>query len=121
DETTHRRVEPGGGERHFYHVLGELNRATTGRTPPSSRPSAPLFEAAWQACQRRYPELLETRVNRVPWSLFPLGRRARRERRQRMRMATVFTEVYGLPVDAPVEMVQNEALLADHAQQFLID
>lgn len=121
DETNFHRIDPGVGDRHFYRLLGELNRAAIQIAPPTPRPTPSLFDAAWQVCHERFPERLEPGINQVPFTWLPDLPHRRRRADRRMRMASLFAELYGLTPDSTIELVQNEAVFADYAQRFLID
>jgi len=121
DERGRTRIQPSGGERGFYRLLEALSDFAINPQPPQQRLSKGLMNAAMRLCGERYPELLEGRVNIVPFTFFPLSPWARAERFRRTQLAAVLTELYGLKPTTLIEMVHDDNVMANYAQRFLAE
>ncbi len=150
DDAGTRSIRPGLGERQFFRILEELSDfATTGNDPfvrgvggvnplfndighvrdlRGTRPTPPpclltpeLMNHAWTVCNRLWPELVESRVNRLPFTWLPIRPQRRAERRRRSLLATALCELYPLPVDAAIRLVHDDNLMASCLQRLLTD
>ena len=121
DESGFKRINPGMGERHFYHLLKELNTVAISSPPESTSDVRRLLESIWKLCHERYPERLDPRVNIVPWSLFPLFPKSRKRFKRRTRLAALFTQLYHLPIDVQSQLIYDDRLMSSWCHQFLTD
>jgi uncharacterized protein (DUF58 family) len=116
-----RSLKAGSGDRHLFGLLDELATAATSLAPPPTAYSPELLQLAWQVANDRSPELLDTSVNAIPFTWFPIGPAARRERRHRARLGAVFTEIYDLPAESPVRLIHDDTQMAALLQRFLVE
>lgn len=148
DDAGIRSIRPGIGERQFFRILEELSDfATTGNDPfvrgvgsnalfdighvrdlRGTRPTPPpcsltpeLMSHAWTVCNNFWPELIDSRVNRPPFTWFPIRPQRRAERRRRSLLAAALSEVYSLPTDAAIRLVHDDNLMASCLQRLLTD
>ncbi len=121
DERGRTRLAPSGGERGFYRLLEALSDFAVNPVPPQQKLSSGLINAALRLAGERHPELLDPRVNQVPFTFFPLAPWKRRALYQRTLLAGVLTELYGKTPVQLLELVHDDALMAIAAQQFLVD
>lgn len=121
DERGTTRIRPGSGERGFYRLLEGLSDFSINPAPPQQKLSQGLMNAAMRLCGERYPELLEPRVNIVPFTFFPISPWKRGERFRRTQIASVLAEVYQLQPMQVIELVHDDNMMAMYAQRFLTD
>lgn len=121
DERGQRRIAAQGGERGFYRLLEALSDFADRRTPPRQKLTPLMMAAAARLCGERCPDLLEPRINQVPFTLFPILPAKRKKRYERSLIAAILAETYNLPPQQLAEMVYNDDLMALHTQQFLAD
>lgn len=121
DERGSTRLAPAGGERGFYRLLDGLAEFSVNPAPPQQKLSKTLINAALRLCGERYPELMDPRVNLVPFTFFPISPWKRAARFRRTQLANVLGEVYQLQPIQVVELVLDDNAMARHAQQFLAD
>lgn len=119
DERGEQRLSPVTGERGFYRILQMLADFCVNPAPLPDRLSPVLQQTALAVCRERYPELLERRVNRVPWMLFPILPWSRWRFHSRCRLAGVLAELYQMSPDSHVQLLYDDAFLATFAQHFL--
>ncbi|MDA0283453.1 MAG: DUF58 domain-containing protein, partial [Planctomycetota bacterium] len=111
----------GAGDRHFFQMLDRLaKRAVSGAAPPV-RFTPELLDEAWGVCGELYPELLNPKLNQVPFTWFPVRRGNRLKRFRRTRMAAVFTELYSLAPDEPQNLIYDDVRMASMCQRFLLE
>jgi uncharacterized protein (DUF58 family) len=121
-DNAHAKTVPSGiGERHFYRILDQLTECAEPARPPLARLTTPLLEHTWATLQDRHPELLLPRVNQLPFRLFPIRPFLRSLSQKRARLTAALTELYGLPVDAPSQLEQDDLRLAALCQRFLTE
>ena len=121
DDSRSRSLDSGRGDRQFYRILNELTDCATPTEPPPCRLTRELLDSAWTVCTDHHPELLDSRVNRLPFTWFPILPERRRQRNRRAKMAAVFTEIYNLAPDAPVRLLYDDVMMATCIQRFLTD
>ncbi len=121
DERGSRRIAPSGGDRGFYKLLEALSDFSTNPAPPPQRLSRALLAATLRLCGERHPELLDPRINQVPFTFRPFRPSKRRDRYQRSLVAAILAEAYGLSAPQLLELVHDDTMMANHAQQFLAD
>jgi len=119
NETSFERLDPSGGERHFYQILSRLSESAVADAPPTGLLSKELIEAGWRLAQEQYPELLTNDVNVVPWSLFPILPWSVRRWRRRYRLAAFLTEHFSHPPLATLQMSIDDHFFARELQRFL--
>lgn len=121
DDASAQHMASGAGDRHFFQMLDRLaDRAVSDSTPPV-RFTPALLDEAWSVCGELYPELLNPKINQVPFTWFPIRRGKRLERFRRTRMAAVLTELYQLAPHEPQNLIFDDARMASLCQRFLID
>ncbi|MCA8997537.1 MAG: DUF58 domain-containing protein [Planctomycetaceae bacterium] len=121
DEAGSRRIDPGVGERHFHRLLNVMNQSASESPPAPTKLSRELFETVWTVCLERFPELLEPQLNVVPFTWLPILRGSRERRSRRTRIAALFAQRYGLPLDTQIQLVHDDPLMAMYSHRFLLD
>lgn len=121
DERGRTRITPTGGERGFYKLLEALSDFSVNPDPPPQRLTPQLQRAALRLAGERFPELLDPRVNQVPFTFFPLMPWNRRDRYQRTLLANLLAEMYDLPPDDLIALVHDDSRMASAAQRFLAE
>ncbi|MEZ6130919.1 MAG: DUF58 domain-containing protein [Planctomycetaceae bacterium] len=121
DERGARRIPPAGGERGFYRLLEAMSDFSVNPPPPQQRLSPGLINATMRLCGERYSELLDPKVNQVPFTFFPLSPWKRSERFRRTQIASVLAEVYRLSPMTLLELVHDDNLMATYSQRLLAD
>lgn len=119
DERGLQRIPCTAGERGFYQLMKSLADFSINPVPPPARLTTPLIHAALRMVQERYPELLDDRVNRIPFSLFPVLPWNRRRFHERCMLATVVSHLHSLGIDGQIQLMHDDILMAWHLQQFL--
>jgi uncharacterized protein (DUF58 family) len=119
DERGQRRVHPAGGERGFHNLLEQLTAFAVPPTPPVQRLTPALINAAMRLCGEHYPELLDPRINLVPFTFLPIAPWKRRLFYRRTLLANVLAGVYGLSVSQIVDLVHDDRMMARFAQRLL--
>ncbi|MCA9051974.1 MAG: DUF58 domain-containing protein [Planctomycetaceae bacterium] len=119
DETGSHRIPPATGQRGFYELLKRLAEFSVNPLPPAERYTPEMLTAVHRLCSERCPELLDPRVNKVPFSLFPLSPRKRHEYFQRSQVSAVMAELFGLSIPQQLELVYDDIRFADYARRML--
>lgn len=121
DEHAARTVRAGGGERHFFRLLGEL--ATTASQPPEppARFTLDLLDHAWYVAKQRDYGPLRRDVNRVPFFYFPLTPVRRSDAVKRRQLSVLLATRYQLPVTETVAMLRDNSRLARWLNRYLWD
>ncbi|MBC7818107.1 MAG: DUF58 domain-containing protein, partial [Planctomycetaceae bacterium] len=119
DERETRRLPPLTGERGFYRLLDELADFSINPAVPPPPLSPRMISAAMSLAGERYPELLDNRVNQVPFTLWPILPRSRRRFREQFLLAGVLAEVFQLSAAQQVRLVHDSSYMAEHIQRFL--
>lgn len=112
DERGVQRIPWCSGDRGFLELLKALADFSLAPPPPARRITRDVMERAIAVSQERYPELLDLRFNRIPYSLLT-------STRKRFRLAGVLAEVFNLSPMEQVRCMHDDARLAFHLQQFL--
>lgn len=119
DERGARRLPSLSGERGFYRLLDALAEFSV-NPALSFQPLSPrMVNAAMSLAGERYPELLDRRVNQVPFTLWPLSPWSRRHFREQFLLAGVLAEVFQLSAAQQVRLVHDHGFLSVHVQRFL--
>ena len=121
DDKETRTLDAGRGERHFFRLLETLTECSSTAQPPPPRYTTKLHQLAWTTATNRYPDLMDNRINRLPFTFFPIFPYARWRFKQRSRLAALMTELYSLHDDAPIRLAHDDKLMAIQLQKFLID
>lgn len=121
DERGHRRVSAGGGERKFYQLLDEMAEFADNPAPPRHKLTKLMLAAGMRLAGERHPELLEPRINKVPFSIFPLSPWKRARLFEKTTIAHVLAERYDLSPTQIVELTYDDYMLADYLQRFLME
>ena len=119
DERETRRLPPLTGERGFYRLLDALADFSINPAVPPQSLSPRMISAAMSLAGERYPELLDNRVNQVPFTLWPMLPRSRRRFREQFLLAGVLAEVFQLSAAQQVRLVHDSSYMAEHIQRFL--
>jgi len=121
DERGIRRIAPSGGERGFYRMLEALSDFSVNPPAPQQRLSRGLMNAVLRLCGERYPELLDPKVNQVPFTFLPIAPWKRRKQHRRTQIAAILAETYQMSPTQLVELVHNDSLMATWCQRMLSD
>ncbi|MEJ7590847.1 MAG: DUF58 domain-containing protein [Planctomycetaceae bacterium] len=119
DERGLRRIPAATGDRGFHRLLDALSDFSVNPAPIPDRLTNRLVETALGVAADQFPELLDDRVNHVPFLLFPLSTWAHRRLRARYRLAAVIAHLYRLSPVKQLQLVYDDALMATFAQHFL--
>ncbi len=120
DERETRRLPPLTGERGFYRLLDALAEFSINPVaPPPPLLSPRMISAAMSLAGERFPELLDHRVNQVPFTIRPILPRSRRRFREQFLLAGVLAEVFQLSAAQQVRLVHDSSYLSEHIQRFL--
>ncbi|RLS46236.1 MAG: DUF58 domain-containing protein [Planctomycetota bacterium] len=119
DERGAKRLPPQGGERGFYRLLDALADFSINPAPPAQSLTPPMIAAAMSLAGERYPELLDGRVNQVPFTIFPILPWNRRRFRERFLLSGVLAEVFQLTALEQVRMMHEPSFMAGQVQRFL--
>lgn len=119
DERGIRRVPAATGDRGFYRLLDALADFSVNPAPIPDRLTTRLIDAVMAVAADQFPELLDERVNQVPFLLLPIAPWKHRRLRDRYRLAAVIAQVYKLSPMKQLQLVYNDALMATFAQHFL--
>lgn len=119
DERGLRRVPPATGDRGFHRLLDALSDFSVNPAPIPDRLTNRLIETALGVAADQFPELLDDRVNHVPFLLFPISPWAHRRLRDRYRLAAVIAQLYRLSPAKQLQLVYDDPLMATFAQNFL--
>ncbi len=114
DEGGSRRLPWFTGDRGFLELLKTLSDYSLKMPPIEPALSPLLVMMAWGVCSERYPELVEPRINRVPWTFSKLKRR-------RWRLVGVLGEIYRLSYRQQTECMLDDAALASRIATLLHD
>ena len=119
DERGVRRIPAATGDRGFHRLLDALSDFSVNPAPIPDRLTNRLVETALGVAADQFPELLDERVNHVPFLLFPISPWAHRRRRERYRLAAVISQLYRLSPAKQLQLVYDDPLMATFAQHFL--
>jgi len=121
DDKEARRIESGRGDRHYFRILETLSESVCEATPPPPYLSPNLQHLAWMTAMERYPRLMDERINRLSFLLFPILPHSRFQFKQRRQLAALMTELYDLRDDAPTRLTLEDKSMAAILQKFMID
>jgi uncharacterized protein (DUF58 family) len=119
DEHEIRRLPTLTGERGFYRLLDELAEFSINPAVPPPPLTPRMINAAMSLAGERYPELLDRRVNQVPFTLRPILPGSRRRFREHFLLAGVLAEVLQLSATQQVRLVHDASYLSEHIQRFV--
>jgi uncharacterized protein (DUF58 family) len=119
DERGVRRIPAATGDRGFYRLLDALSDFSITPAPIPDRLTNRLIDAALSVAADQFPELLDERINQVPFLLFPISPWAHRRLRERYRLAGVIAQVYQFTPTRQLQLVLDDALMATFSQHFL--
>ena len=119
DERGLRRIPAATGDRGFHRLLEALSDFSVNPAPIPDRLTNRLVETALAVAAEQFPELLDHRVNHVPFLLFPISPWAHRRLRERYRLAAVIAQLYRLSPVKQLQLVYDDGLMATFAQHFL--
>lgn len=117
-ESELRCLSPGWGERTLFRILELLaDSCRTDETPVTW--SVTLQKEAMEICQDRCPELLEARINTIPWTLFPILPWSRRTFNNRCLLAGVLSQIHGLSSTDWARLVYDDEFAGHHMSRLL--
>lgn len=119
DERGIRRIPAATGDRGFYRLLDALADFSVNPAPIPDRLTTRLIDTVMAVAADQFPELLDERVNLVPFLLLPIAPWKHRRLRDRYRLAAVIAQVYKLSPTKQLQLVYDDALMATFAQHFL--
>ncbi len=119
DERGLRRIPAATGDRGFHRLLEALSDFSVNPAPIPDRLTNRLIETALEVAADQFPELLDHRVNHVPFLLFPISPWAHRRLIARYRLAAVIAQLYRLSPVKQLQLVYDDGLMATFAQHFL--
>jgi len=119
DERGLRRVPAATGDRGFHRLLDALSDFSVNPAPIPDRLTNRLVETASGVAADQFPELLDDRVNHIPFLLFPISPWAHRRLRERYRLAAVIAQLYRMSPAKQLQLVYDDPLMATFAQHFL--
>lgn len=117
-ESGSRRLAPGWGERILFRILEMLAEACrTDETPVTW--TAALQKEAMEICRDRYPELLDGRLNIIPWTFFPIIPWNRRTFNTRCLLAGVLCQIHNLSPTDWARLVYDNDFAGHHLTRLL--
>ncbi len=119
DERGVKRIPSATGERGFHRLLEAMAEFCVNPAPMPDRLTPQLLSTALSVADEQFPELLDRRVNQIPFTIFPLLPWNQRRFRDRYLLAGVLAELYRMPPEKQVQLVHDDALMATFAQHFL--
>ena len=119
DERGLRRVPAATGDRGFHRLLDALSDFSVNPAPIPDRLTNRLVETASGVAADQFPELLDERVNHIPFLLFPISPWAHSRLRERYRLAGVIAQLYRLSPAKQLQLVYDDPLMATFTQHFL--
>lgn len=119
DERGITRVTPQSGERGFHNILKAISDFSVNPSPVPDRLSPGLITFALSVVSEQFPELLDLKVNRVPFTWFPILPWSARRHRDRCLLAGVLAELYEMSPLKNVQLMHDDALMAAITQHFL--
>lgn len=119
DERGMKKVPAQGGEKGFHRLLEAISDFCINPAPLPDRLSPALLSFALSVASEQFPELLDLKVNQIPFTLFPILPWKARRHRDRCLMAGVLAELYRMSPVKHVQLMHDDALMATFAQHFL--
>ncbi len=117
-DTGIRWLSPGWGERTLFRILDML--AESCRTDESAVTwTSALQNEAMEICQDRYPELLDVRLNTIPWTVFPITPWNRRIFNKRCLLAGVLSQIHHLNAAEWGRLLYDNAFMGRHISRLL--
>ncbi len=112
---------PTAHPRQVFRLLNHLAEAAGVPPDPVACPVEYLIPQAYAFCHEVYPEAFRRPVNRVPFRFFPLRPRRRKQRFERVQLATFLAEYFDLAPEAAVRLQFDDPELSRLIQRFLGD
>ncbi len=119
DERGQERFAPQAGERGFHRLLEAMSDFCVNPAPMPDRLSPALLSFALSVASEQFPELLDLKVNQVPFTFFPILPWNARRHRDRCLLAGVLAELYQMSPLKHVQLMHDDALMATFTQHFL--
>lgn len=119
DETGSRRMKPATGESGFFQLLSHLSAFAVNPLPPLQKLDHSVVNAVLRLAGMRYPELLDLKVNQVPFTWWPLTPWMRQRVFRRSQAAAVLAEHYGLNPYDLVRLIQDDQIMSEYCVRFL--
>ena len=119
DERGLRQLLPRGGDRGFRELQKFFAEFSDNPAPPPDLFSPSQQTLALTLLDLRYPQLLNHRLNSIPWTLFPLLPWSREQFRTRLLLAGALAEYFQLSIRKHIQLVADDRGLARITQAFL--
>jgi hypothetical protein len=119
DERGIRRFAPMSGEKGFQGLLRAVADFSVNPPPPPCALNQRMIDAVWGLLSQRYPELLDFKVNQIPFRFFLILPSSRTRSRLRFQIAGALSEIFGLSAVEQIALVHNDPLFASRIQDLL--
>ena len=119
DENGSRRVKSQTGEAGFYELLSHLSDFAVNPRPPLQKLNNGIVNAVLRLTGMRYPELMDAKVNKVPFTWLPINPWKRRNLFRRTQAAAILSEHYGLTPHQMITLVQDDQAMIGFCARFL--
>lgn len=119
DENGSRRMKSATGEAGFYELLSHLSDFAVNPRPPLQKLSNGIVNAVLRLTGVRYPELMDAKVNKVPFTWLPLSPWKRRDLFRRTQAAAILSEHYDLTPHQMITLVQDDQAMVGFSVRFL--
>lgn len=119
DERGIRRLPPMSGEKGFQILLRTLSDFSVNPSPPPCALNQRMIDAVWALLSQRFPELLDFKVNQLPFFFFPVFPGSRGRFRLRFLIVGALAEIYGLSTQEQVALIHNDHAFARRIQVLL--
>lgn len=119
DEGGSRRMKSATGEAGFYQLLSHLSDFAVNPRPPLQKLTNGIVNAVLRLTGMRYPELMDAKVNKVPFTWLPISPWKRRDLFRRTQAAAILSEHYGLTPHQMMILVQDDQAMVGFSVRFL--
>lgn len=119
DENGSRRMKSATGEAGFYELLSHLSDFAVNPRPPLQKLTNGIVNAVLRLTGVRYPELMDTKVNIVPFTWLPITPWKRRDLYRRTQAAAILSEHYDLTPHQMITLVQDDQAMVGFSVRFL--
>jgi uncharacterized protein (DUF58 family) len=107
------------GDRGFQQLLQTMADFAVNPRPLLTRLTTELQQSTLAVLNQQFPQLLNPRINSLPFRLFPLLPWSRRRQQNRALLASAIAQLSGMTVERQVQLLLDDALLAACCQSFL--
>lgn len=119
DENGSQRMKPSTGESGFYQLLAHLSDFAVNPRPPQQKLTNGIVNAVLRLTGMRYPELMDPKVNKVPFTWLPISPWKRRDLFRRTQAAAILSEHYDLTPHQLITLVQDDQAMVGFSVRFL--